>query len=77
LADSRWDEWAKDPYYYTEFVKAVLGHYSGREELGEATVEDLRKMIGEYIHSDDFKKMEEAHKHNAEATKFMKELGGL
>ena len=59
VGDDRWDKVANDRTMYREFVKALLMHYSGSDLRNEPTFEDLGKLIGEYIRSDECKQADD------------------
>lgn len=54
VGNTNWEKWVRDKFMYDEFMKAVFFNYSGRQELDQATLVDLCKLIGEYLRSVEF-----------------------
>ena len=44
---------------YVEVLKGVMLLYSGREKLNELTVDDLKRLICDYVNSSEFKQAED------------------
>ena len=53
-----WKDFAGDPTQHTEIIKALLMHYTGRDELEEPSRMDLAKLMGEYTKTTEYSAIE-------------------
>lgn len=59
VGNSRWESMVDDSFMYKDLLRSVLWHYSGRLTLKtEPNIDDLSKMIGQYVRSDAYREAE-------------------